>query len=282
MGIGIAVTLVGIFSTFVIAVCICIGMIKIMPLIKLITRIINVILPGALSTMEGNLRKSYTISGNLDLPSDRYIYMWHPHGMFSSSMFFHTSTGITNWPSHLRHTKCVSLNSIKWLPFTNEIFEEYGAIFSDYHTMKETLEEGYSIAVSPGGMREMLYEDTVLLNHRRGIFKMALETGTPLVPIITSGDNKLWELIDIPGYIQDMLKPYDICIPIPTLKSLTKSLALLYSPLKDPVNSILGEPIMLEKIESPTEDDIRTLREKYISILKEMYTKELGRELKVA
>ena len=74
MGIGIAVTLVGIFSTFVIAVCICIGMIKIMPLIKLITRIINVILPGALSTMEGNLRKKN--------PTPHWLWLrWiHVHG----------------------------------------------------------------------------------------------------------------------------------------------------------------------------------------------------------
>ena len=145
--------------------------------------------------------------------------------------------------------------------------------------MKRALEAGDSFSVSAGGMREMLYENTSLLSKRRGIFKMALETGTPLVPVISVDDNRLWNIVDIPARIQDSLKPYDLCLPVPTLKSVYKWLGILQNPLKDPMQSIIGTPILVEKIVAPSESDIAELRSKYIGALQEMYKAETGNEL---
>jgi 1-acyl-sn-glycerol-3-phosphate acyltransferase len=161
----------------------------------------------------------------------------------------------------------------------NEIFSELHIIPSDYHVMKGTLEAGESFSVSAGGMREMLYENTSLLSKRRGIFKMALETGTPLVPVISVDDNRLWKTVDMPGWIQDALKPYDMCIPVPTLKSVYKWLGMLRNPLKDPIRSIIGTPILVEKAVAPSESDIAELRRKYIDALQKMYKTETGNEL---
>jgi len=127
----------------------------------------------------------------------------------------------------------------------------------------------------------MLYEDTTLLSHRRGIFKMALETGAPLVPIISKGEEHLLKAIEIPMWIQDYLKPYDLCIPIPTWKTFIRCLGILQHPLKDPVISLIGEPIPVEKVEQPTEEQISELRQKYIESLKAMYKKEIGRDLNI-
>jgi hypothetical protein len=111
---------------------------------------------------------------------------------------------------------------------------------------------------------------------------MALETGTPLVPVISLGDTKLWEIVDIPDFIQDMLEPYDMCIPIPTLKSLWKSIGLLQNPLKDPILTVIGEPIEVKQVIEPNEPQIAELRSKYIASLKQMYKKETGRDLTIA
>jgi 2-acylglycerol O-acyltransferase 2 len=144
---------------------------------------------------------------------------------------------------------------------------------SDYHLMKTTLESNHSISVAVGGMREML-GDEFIVKRRRGIFKMALETGTPIVPVISFGEQKLFSIVEVPKAIQDFLEPYDICICIPTLQSVRKWLGLLQSPLKDSIISVVGSPIPVSKIAEPTEEDISKLREQYTTALKELYEKE--------
>jgi len=281
IGVGITVVCASVFSAVIVLSCILIGMIKITPLLDLSRKILEFFFPSLFENIEGNLRKSYRVSGNTKLEKGKYIFMWYPHGAFSSSMFFHTATEFTEWPLQLKDIRCVALNIVHGFPFMSEIFEKLHIIPSNYHTMKSALQHN-SISVSAGGMREMLYEDTALLARRRGIFKMALETGTPLVPVISVGDTKLWEIVKIPDCIQDILEPYDICVPIPTLKSLWKSIGLLQNPLKDPILTVIGEPIAVQQVEIPTDAQIAELRSKYIGSLKQMYKKETGRDLTIA
>lgn len=281
IGIGITVVCASVFSAVVVLSCILIGMIKITPFLNFSRKLLEFFFPKLFDNIEGNIRKSYTVSGNTNLEKGKYIYMWHPHGAFSSSMFFHSTTEFTEWPIQLKDIRCVALNIVHCFPFMSEIFEKLHIIPSNYHTMKNALQDN-SISVSAGGMREMLYEDTALLARRRGIFKMALETGTPLVPVISLGDTKLWEIVKIPDCIQDVLEPYDICLPIPTLKSLWKSISLLQNPLKDPIITIIGEPIEVKQAIEPNESQIAELRSKYIGSLKQMYKKETGKDLTIA
>jgi 1-acyl-sn-glycerol-3-phosphate acyltransferase len=120
-----------------------------------------------------------------------------------------------------------------------------------------------------------------LLKRRRGIFKMALETGTPLVPVISVGEEKLYDCVGVPGWIQDYLAPYDICIAIPTLSSVAKWVGLLQHPLKDRIHSIVGKPIPVEKKDMPTEGDIAALRLLYINTLVKMYKEDTEQDIRV-
>ncbi len=127
----------------------------------------------------------------------------------------------------------------------------------------------------------MLYEDTAILEKRRGIFKLALETGTPLVPVLSKGESELSRIIQIPDIIQNFMKSFDACLPIPTWKSFTKILGICQNQLKDPVYTVIGDPIPVEKVEEPSEQQIEDLKQKYIEALSKMYKKEIGRDLKV-
>jgi 1-acyl-sn-glycerol-3-phosphate acyltransferase len=204
--------------------------------------------------------------------------MWHPHGVFASSLYFHMS-GLTEWPCEIK-IKGTAFNGLLWLPFMGEIFEELNAVPSEYHAMKKTLKDT-SLSVAPGGMREMLYPGSAVISRRRGIFKMALETGTPLVPIISVGEEKLCQIVEIPSWIQDWFAEYDACICIPTLKSVVKLVSIFVRPLKDPVVSVMGEPIIVNKKEEPSEKDIAELRSRYIDALKKLYKKECGKTLEI-
>lgn len=275
---GITAACIGLFSVTVLCICISLGMIRVTPLFTFLDKASRSLFPSIFSKLETNVRESFKVR-ETQLKEGKYIFMWHPHGVFPSSFYFHTVTNLTNWPKHLP-SKSVVFSNLQWLPFTSEVFHETNMIPSDYHPMKKALEAN-SISLFPGGMREMLYEDTAILEKRRGVFKLALETGTSLVPILSKGEAELCKAIHIPDFIQDFLQPLDSCIPIPTWKTFTKILGISQNPLKDPIYSILGEPIPVEKVEEPSEEQIAELRKKYIEALKVMYKKEIGRSLRI-
>ena len=278
IGVGITIVCFGFFSVTIILIAISIGIIRIMPLINMCKRVVSGILPNELSRIHKNIGESFKIKNPENIRNDRSIYMWHPHGVFCLSQFFHIGTNYTNWT--MRNIKGTAFSLLLWLPFMKEIYEELGAISTDYCPMKETLLNNVSVSVAAGGMREMLYEDSAILSKRRGIFKMALETGTPLVPIVSVNENSLCSIVDIP-WIQDKLKVYDMCVPIPTFKSIYKMIGILNKPLKEPIFSVVGNPIPVTRIEHPTEEDIAKLRKQYITQLKELYKKETSKELNI-
>ena len=280
IGIGITGVLFGFLSAGIILVCILLGVIRIMPLVNLCKRVLSGFFPDKMNNIKNNIRESFKIKNPTDVPEGRHIYMWHPHGVFNLSNFFHNGTSYTNWPVLNTPIKPTAINFLSYMPFGLEFFEEFNAIPADYFSMKKALENN-SITVAPGGMREMLYKDSAILSKRRGIFKMALETGTPLVPIISKGEDNLYSIVEVPSWIQDFLEKYDVCISIPTYKSVVKMISLLANPLKDPVISVIGKPVAVERVEVPSEVQISELREKYMFALKELYKSEVGKELTI-
>ena len=279
IGIGITAVCFGFLSVGVILFCIFMGMIRIMPLVNLCKRIINALLPDKLNTFKENIKETFKIRRNPEVSSEgKYIYMWHPHGVFTTSQFFHIGTKLTDWPSELK-VKGTAFNGLLMMPFMSEFFEELGAVPTEFHAMKKTLETT-SLSLAPGGMREMLYPGSAILSKRKGIFRIALETGASLVPVISVGEDALCQIVELPSWIQDLFEQYDACICIPTLKSVVKLLTIFHRPIS-PVISVMGAPIVVTKKEEVSEKDIKELRYRYIKELKALYIKETGSELEI-
>lgn len=271
IGIGLTVVTLGCMSAALGLVLIYTGILRITPVIDFLTKLLNILLPEQVKQIQNNIKESFKVRFTETIADGKYIYAWHPHGIISMSHFFHILTRFTDWPTKLQPIKCTTLSILTWLPFGKELFEYVSAVPSEYHAMKRALENGGSISVAVGGMREMLGNDYIV-KRRRGIFKMALETGTPIIPVISFGENKLFSMIEISPPIQDFLEPYDICVCIPKFHSIYKWLGILHNPLKDPITSVVGTPILVAKTAEPTEADIAELRERYIAALKELFT----------
>ena len=261
----------GLITFISIFICFLSGILRIIPIVNILKKIFYFFFPNASDKIKDNINKSFKIHPNEEVRKDsdgRYIFMWHPHGVFAASMHFHNGTDFTEWPKNIK-VKGTVFSGLRWLPlpFIHELLKELGVIYTSYDIMKETLENTSSISLVPGGMREMLYPDSTLIKKRRGIFKMALETGTSLVPIYSKNENAFCEIVNLPSWIQDIFKPYDASIPIPTWKSIQKILSLLHKPFEEPIVSTMGKPIPVEKIENPSEKDINDLRSRYIKEL---------------
>jgi hypothetical protein len=274
IGIGISVVFFGSISIGIAILLMWFGVLRILPIVEALSKTMDIVWPGILERLEENIKSSFPIEGSRH--SEKAIYMFHPHGLFSMTHYFHVGSRLTGW--EVRDMKGTAIHWLWWLPFGKELLDHFHFVPSHYSSMKKVLEGGESLSVTLGGVREILYSEPgkMKLNiaNRKGIFKMALETGTPLVPVLVYGENELYDTYHTPwlDWLQEKLIPYALFIPIPTLQSCLNWLSLASTPLKNPVRTCIGEVIPVEKKESVSEGDVRELRDLYLTKLRKLYS----------
>jgi hypothetical protein len=208
---------------------------------------------------------------------EQCIYMFHPHGAFCTSFFFHQFTSFTNWPGKRKRGKPVILERYYWIPFAKEILETFQAIPNGYKTMEAAIEKGESLSLLPGGLGEMrnLQKNKLRVNivKRKGIFRLALKHGIPLVPVLTYGENELFHIIEGKGIslLQDICECLGFLLVFPTWRTLNLWWKMLRNGLERPIQSVIGKSIQVEKQEKITESDIFLLKQRYIAELRRLY-----------
>ena len=262
----------GSISVVMISVCIWLGIIRMLPIVRWVERWFRVFFPDEVSRFETNVRGSLLVEGTATEGCG--IYMFHPHGMFAVAPAFHALTELTDWP--VRGMKAAGASWLFWFPIAGEVLEAAGGIPAKYETMKGVLLEGTSLAVAVGGVDEIL-ESTpgrlrLALSRRRGIFKMALETGTALVPVLTYGENELYTPVgwDWLTALNRRLVPWGVCFPIPSLGSRLNWLRLVDRPLRSPLRTVIGSRLDVEK-GAADEAAVVALRDRYSAALRELY-----------
>ena len=109
-----------------------------------------------------------------------------PYSAFTFSRFLHRIPG----PAGV-DVKCLMTSAIFRLPFIRQIYTYVGGESVGKENFRKLLQNKQSCVMIPGGVQEVLYsmekEDTVLcyLTKRKGFIRLALETGTPIIPTFT-------------------------------------------------------------------------------------------------
>jgi 2-acylglycerol O-acyltransferase 2 len=203
------------------------------------------------------------------------ILIWHPHGLMSVTSAIHNAFGLTS--ESYTPTKIVSLDLYHRIPILKDVMRNLNVVSSNYDSIKETLQKE-SVSIMLGGVKEILNTEShqmiCVIENRTGIFRMALETGSPLVPVITYGENELFSPVrnDILDSINATLySMFRIALPIPTWNSLKNWVNLYKEPLQ-PITTYVGKPILVSKVENPTKKNIEDLRETYIQALKSLFS----------
>jgi 2-acylglycerol O-acyltransferase 2 len=222
------------------------------------------------SLVEENIRATFQLHLTYRPPSSA-LFVWSPHGLFSVSSAMFNAFCIAKHEKYTPH-KLASLSLLHYIPVLTDIANYYNNIPSDYQSIKKTLDTGQSVSVMLGGVREMMdIEPNVLklyVKKRRGIFKLSIETGKPIIPVLTYGENDL--LQPVRNDYVDTLNAYlhawfGINVPFVRWASLYKWYQLSYKPLEG-IHSYAGRPIYPHK-----DDTIDTLRERYICELKRIH-----------
>ncbi|KAJ7369377.1 hypothetical protein OS493_039481, partial [Desmophyllum pertusum] len=141
---------------------------------------------------------------------------------------------------------------------------------------------GHSIAIVPGGAAEALdtgsKEYILTLNRRRQFIKMALETGSPLVPVFGFGQN---DSFHIPANLE-YLKSYKtgctklekwlkIFVRNTLITFCGKSIVIPGLPHNKPITVVVGSPIQVEKVSNPSDEQIKQLHAEYVKGLTRLF-----------
>ena len=137
--------------------------------------------------------------------------------------------------------------------------------------MLRALKERKSISVAIGGVREISENSSTeirtTVGSRAGIYRLALETGATLVPVISYGENDLFKLSNhwLVTYINKLIQPFGVVLPIPSYDSVSTWLNIRHSTHPHGAHTVMGEPV------KPI-DSIEKTREAFIQSIDTLYS----------
>jgi 1-acyl-sn-glycerol-3-phosphate acyltransferase len=120
-----------------------------------------------------------------------HVFVAPPHGVFP----YGNMMAMLSFPSLMGFPfKGLAASSALRVPIFRQIMCSVGVIDASRDTARAALEEGHSIGISTGGVREVFetnaHHECILLNERKGMIKLAIRTGAELVPCYMFGNTK--------------------------------------------------------------------------------------------
>jgi len=225
-----------------------------------------------------------------DLDSKRnYIFGYHPHGFMPDGLLISFGTNLLGFeeefPGITPHIGAHS--TILQTPFYREVALWLRVVDVQLESCKYILTQmgpGNSIAITPGGAAEMLdscRKDYILtVNRRKQFIKMALETGSSLVPVFGFGQNDSFHqpsftnlnwLKSYKRINRSVLEKWVKLFIRGTLISLCGKFCIPCLPYNNPITVVVGSPIHVDKVTRPSDEQIEKLHAEYIEGLKRLF-----------
>ena len=218
-------------------------------------------------------------------PSKNYLFGFHPHGIMSFGAFTNFCTESTQFSEKFPGLEPHLL--VLKEQFLAPIYREYvmtcGAAAASAKSLNYFLKNQGSCKgksqvciLIVGGAAESLKVQkgkiVLILKKRKGFIRIALETGTDLVPVFSFGENDVFKTYltgenSILRKFQNLFK-YVTHFGLPMFWGrgvFNYTLGLM--PLRKPIFTVIGKPILVEKNEHPSEDEINKLHAKYVQEL---------------
>ncbi|XP_075212540.1 2-acylglycerol O-acyltransferase 2-like [Lycorma delicatula] len=207
-------------------------------------------------------------------PQHNYLLVVYPHGLLSSGAFGHFATNSTNFKDIFPgiRTFLLTLNIHFLTPFYRDLVLGMGGCSVSEQSMMYLLDKdkkkGKALVLMAGGARESLLCQPgtykIILQNRKGFIRIALQTGTSLVPVISFGEPDIFDQVhSVPGswlsWSQNLvmkLTGFAPCVPIG--RGLFQyNFGLV--PRRYPITTVVGSPIYVEKKEHPNDEEIENL-----------------------
>jgi 2-acylglycerol O-acyltransferase 2 len=217
-------------------------------------------------------------------PSKNYVFGYHPHGIIGMGAWVnfateanHFSEVFTGIDIHLL-TLVTNFN----MPLIRDLLISLGICSVSRRSCDNILTKapGSSLMIVVGGAHEAVNAkpntNDLVIKKRLGFIKLALRTGSPLVPVFSFGENDLWDQLDnskgtLLRKFQDLARKYTAVVP-PALYGrgvFTYNKGIL--PYRRQIVSVVGRAIEVPKIENPTADQLKHYQQLYLNELMHVY-----------
>lgn len=207
------------------------------------------------------------------------MFGYHPHGIFGLGAVgaFAMSRPVCTSRFKLR---LLTVDFNFYIPIWREVLMSLGLAGVGRESVKCLLQSGHSLAIVIGGAREALdakpssYD--LVLRKRRGFFREALQHGCAVVPVFGFGENELYVQMvrDRDSWLracQDrLIHIFGFTLPLFNGRGMFNYERGVL-PRRHPVNVVIGEPIEVQAVSVPSEEDITLLQEEYICRLEAIY-----------
>jgi 2-acylglycerol O-acyltransferase 2 len=223
-------------------------------------------------------------------PRKNYVFGYHPHGIISLGAWVNFATEANNFSSLFKgiDLRLLTLATNFNVPIAREVLlcilfnSALGICSVSRRSCDNILTKGpgHSLMIVVGGATESLYAFPgtidLVVKKRFGFIKVALRTGASLVPVLSFGENDLWDQVpNPPGSLlrkfQQLFQKYMTFAP-PVFHGrgiFTYNYGIL--PHRRQVVSVVGAPIDCPKIANPTVEQVREYQQKYMDGLQDIY-----------
>ncbi|KAI5089503.1 2-acylglycerol O-acyltransferase 3 [Silurus meridionalis] len=213
-------------------------------------------------------------------PSKNYILGCHPHGIMSIGAFscFNTDTGGFEQMFPGMHSSLAILAGLFRIPLFREYVMSAGLLPVSKAALGYMLSQkgvGNAIVIIIGGAEESLASspgiNTVVMKHRKGFVRLALENGADLVPVYSFGENELFPQVllsegSVGRKLQDLFKRVMGFAPC-----LFTGGRWLFLPYRRPITTVVGSPISVPHVCNPSEQQVDHYHKLYMESLSKLF-----------
>uniref|UniRef100_A0A4W3JPA9 Acyltransferase n=1 Tax=Callorhinchus milii TaxID=7868 RepID=A0A4W3JPA9_CALMI len=215
------------------------------------------------------------------LPSRNYIFGYHPHGIFCFGAFCNFGTEATGFSTKFPGIR-PSLATLAG-NFRMPILREYLMSGGESNIAKRSRANGSgnAVVIVIGGAAESLEcspgNHVVNLKHRKGFVRIALQNGADLVPVYSFGENEVYKQIIFSedGLLRAVQRKFQKLIGFaPCLfrgRGFFSDDSWGLVPYGKPINTVVGEPITVPKIENPSQEEVDIYHGMYIQSLIKLF-----------
>ncbi|KAI0461830.1 hypothetical protein LJB42_004905 [Komagataella kurtzmanii] len=224
----------------------------------------------------------------------RYIFGYHPHGVVSLGITGAFGTNACNIGELLPGIRIYLLTLITQfkLPLLRDYLMALGISSVSKRNVTALIKRNQSVCIVIGGASESLLSKPhtidIVLKKRKGFVKVALELGdTELVPVFGFGENTAYNVFDpsvsgkscsVLNYVRKQMCGFQLWLKqhfgftFPFFHArgvFNHDFGLL--PYRKPINLVIGRPIPVPYIHSPTQEQIDHYHSLYVEELKRVF-----------
>eukprot|EP00934_Nitzschia_sp_Nitz4_P005023 Nitzschia sp. Nitz4//scaffold283_size24287//11589//12736//NITZ4_008404-RA/size24287-snap-gene-0.16-mRNA-1//-1//CDS//3329545651//5013//frame0 len=139
-----------------------------------------------------------------DLMDKQAIIAVSPHGLFPFGLAFAV------FSEAFGRARIVVASATQLVPFLRDILRYVHSVDASRPAVDRALSDGHRLALAPGGIAEMFegypkagtHPDDEVALIRKGIFRMAVKHGVPILPVYCFGSSKLMRRLQLPSIVE--------------------------------------------------------------------------------